>query len=232
MSVARWKDLCIDATDPRVAADFWSAALDLQVEMLPDGDAVLRGQEPGETIWIDRVPEPKSAKNRVHLDLVRADVLPLTELGARVVREVHAPTADWQLMTDPEGNEFCVFDRNPDAPTGLVVDSAEPVEAARWWAEVLGAELRVTPDGQLRWLGNVDGLAYDVVKFVGVAEPKTVKNRWHWDVRSDDVPALVARGARVVREPDDEVRWHVLADPQGNEFCVDPAEQARLYLNR
>jgi hypothetical protein len=58
------------------------------------------------------------------------------------------------------------------------------------------------------------------VKFVGVDEPKTVKNRIHWDVVSTDVPALEARGARVLRSPDRDVTWHVLADPAGNEFCV------------
>ena len=58
-------------------------------------------------------------------------------------------------------------------------------------------------------------------------QPKTIerkvaptKNRMHWDIDSDDVPSLLARGATVLREPDDDVRWHVLADPQGNEFCV------------
>ena len=59
-------------------------------------------------------------------------------------------------------------------------------------------------------------------------EPKTVKNRVHLDVTTHDVVALVAAGAVVLREPDDEVRWHVLADPDGNEFCafVEAPEQA------
>jgi hypothetical protein len=48
----------------------------------------------------------------------------------------------------------------------------------------------------------------------------SVKNRLHWDVICDDVTALVGRGCTILREPDTEVRWHVLADPAGNEFCV------------
>jgi hypothetical protein len=53
-----------------------------------------------------------------------------------------------------------------------------------------------------------------------VREPKTVKNRIHWDVTVPDVLPLVEAGATVLREPDEEIDWHVLADPEGNEFCV------------
>ncbi len=55
--------------------------------------------------------------------------------------------------------------------------------------------------------------------FTRVPEPKTVKNRIHWDVRGDVAP-LVAAGARVLREPGGDIHWTVLADPEGNEFCV------------
>ena len=53
-----------------------------------------------------------------------------------------------------------------------------------------------------------------------VPEPKTVKNRIHWDVDADDVQRLVDPGATVLREPDDAVSLDVLADPEGNEFCA------------
>jgi predicted enzyme related to lactoylglutathione lyase len=56
--------------------------------------------------------------------------------------------------------------------------------------------------------------------FVPVPEPKTVKNRIHWDVTAADPDALVVAGARVLRRPDDEIRWTVMSDPEGNEFCV------------
>jgi len=54
--------------------------------------------------------------------------------------------------------------------------------------------------------------------FVPVPEPKTVKNRIHWDVTVPGVAALVQARATVLREPGGDVRWHVLADPEGNEF--------------
>jgi len=47
-----------------------------------------------------------------------------------------------------------------------------------------------------------------------------MKNRSHWDVAVDDVEVLIDRGATVLRRPDDEIRWTILADPDGNEFCA------------
>ena len=51
-------------------------------------------------------------------------------------------------------------------------------------------------------------------------EPKTVKNRIHWDVSAAAVQPLLDAGATLLRARDDEISWHVLADPEGNEFCV------------
>ncbi|MFI1075142.1 VOC family protein [Streptomyces puniciscabiei] len=68
----------------------------------------------GRRLLFQRVPEPKTVKNRLHLDLHagegrRADeVARLQALGARVLREVKEPAGEWVLMADPEGNEFCV----------------------------------------------------------------------------------------------------------------------------
>jgi hypothetical protein len=56
--------------------------------------------------------------------------------------------------------------------------------------------------------------------FAPVPEPKTVKNRIHWDVWADDVQPLLDAGATLLRARDDEIGWDVLADPEGNEFCV------------
>ena len=62
--------------------------------------------------------------------------------------------------------------------------------------------------------------------FGAVPEPKTVKNRIHWDVETADVQQLLDHGARLLRAPDDVVSWHVLADPEGNEFCAFVPRQA------
>jgi hypothetical protein len=220
MALARWKDLCVDANDPGVAAAFWAGALALTGERLDDGDWVLRGERPEQTVWVNRVPEPKTVKNRVHLD-VRVPVADLLALGARVQRE---PEGDdrWHVLLDPEGNELCAFPLRADQPARLYevnVDSADAGSQAAWWADVLGGE-HVDDGNPWHSVQGVEGMPFAYLVFAPVPEPKTVKNRVHWDVECDDVDALVAKGATLVRAPDGAGRWHVLADPEGNEFCA------------
>lgn len=68
----------------------------------------------GRRLLFQRVPEAKTVKNRLHLDLHpgegkrESEVERLTGLGANVLREVKEPSGAWVVMTDPEGNEFCV----------------------------------------------------------------------------------------------------------------------------
>ncbi|MER5876388.1 VOC family protein [Streptomyces sp. NPDC060235] len=104
----------------------------------------------------------------------------------------------------------------------LVVDSVDPAALGQWWADALGwvvvdsspeeFEIRPTPH-------RLPGLLFG-------RDPgnKTVKNRLHLDFRPDDQAAEVARllahGARHVDIGQGEQPWVVLADPEGNEFCV------------
>jgi hypothetical protein len=131
-----------DSREPRRLAAFWAAALPgYRVQPPPPGfdtwQAFLaaRGVPPerwdsasavvgdGPRLFFQQVPEPKSGKNRVHLDLqrgggpsvpveeqrarVRAEVARLQELGAAFVAEREELGVVWAVMTDPEGNEFC-----------------------------------------------------------------------------------------------------------------------------
>ena len=75
-----------------------------------------------------------------------------------------------------------------------------------------------TRDG-FAWVEGAAGFPWRFWVFAGVPEPKTVKNRIHWDVWGD-TPTLLAAGATLLRARDDEIGWDVLADPEGNEFCV------------
>ena len=144
-----WK-LVIDCANPQAQADFWAAALHYEVE---DNDALIQrllelgalpreatvefhsrlafrdlvavrhpadpydkdsGTGLGRRLLFQRVPEEKTGKNRLHLDLHpgdglrEAEVERLTGLGASVLREVKEPSGAWVVMADPEGNEFCV----------------------------------------------------------------------------------------------------------------------------
>ncbi len=226
--LAAYKDLCIDAVDARTLGRFWAEALGgLTEEPLDDGDVVLRGATPQQTVWINTVAEPLTVKQRVHID-VRRDVEELVALGAEVVDD---RSFRWVVLRDPEGGELCAFEPRDDRPLGpyeLVFDTdGDPQVIAAWWGRVLGCEAHYDDDGWA-WIEGMLGCPYESLVFVPVPEPKTVKNRIHLDVTTPDVAALVAAGATVLREPDEEVEWHVLADPDGNEFCafVEAPERA------
>ncbi len=133
-----------DCADPAAQATFWAAALDYIVQPPPEGyadwpsflaahgitvaadaaSAIVDSEGKGPRIYFQRVPEPKTAKNRMHLDLnvsetrrvgseeghrrVDAAVERLIGLGAAKVRVCDEHGEYWTVMSDPEGNEFCV----------------------------------------------------------------------------------------------------------------------------
>ena len=103
---------------------------------------------------------------------------------------------------------------------GIVVASLDPLAQATWWARVLEGTSQADETGTWEVAG-VRGMPVPLV-FEPTAEPKSSANRVHWDVTAD-VDELVALGATLVRPRDYERSWSVLADPEGNEFCVFPA---------
>ena len=135
----------IDCADPARLAEFWAAALGyvvqeppagfatwpdfLRAQGIPESDwnranAVVDPEGRGPRIYFQRVPEPKTVKNRVHLDLnvsgglstpvearrerVDAEADRLRGLGATRVRAGEEHGEYWVVLQDPEGNEFCV----------------------------------------------------------------------------------------------------------------------------
>ena len=217
MAMARFKDLCLDAGDPGRLGVFWAAVLGRTWQVRENGEGLLAGPTPRHAIWVNPVPEAKSVKHRVHLDIYARDLADLEALGATVVEPRHR----WTVMADPEGGEFCAFVRSQDPSErlhGLVVDSADPQAQARWWADVYGVS--VTANDGWFTLEGVPDMPILTMDFVPVPEPKTVKNRIHWDVTVPAVAPLVEAGAVVLREPGGDIDWHVLADPEGNEFCA------------
>jgi predicted enzyme related to lactoylglutathione lyase len=106
---------------------------------------------------------------------------------------------------------------------GVVVDSHDPARLARWWAEVFA--FRIMSEDQSEVVIGPDRGDHPALVFVRVTEAKTSKNRLHLDLAPDsqaaEVERLVDMGARHVDMVQGEaVRWAVLADPEGNEFCV------------
>jgi hypothetical protein len=112
-------------------------------------------------------------------------------------------------------------------------DCADPWALAHWWAETLGYAVRPHSEDDLAALRarGIEGPEHDpavAVDSIGepgpsfwfnlVAEPKRVKNRVHVDVYGS-VDELAARGATILER---QVRWTVMTDPEGNEFCAFP----------
>jgi hypothetical protein len=105
------KTVSWDCSDALALARFWAAALgsDVDEESTPARAYLEAAGWGAPNMWFNRVPEPKTAKNRLHFDLrtpaaVDAEVRRLQRLGATVVRRDPVLT----VMQDPEGNEFCV----------------------------------------------------------------------------------------------------------------------------
>jgi hypothetical protein len=218
MALVTYKDLCIDAVDHEAMASFWASLLGLTVASVGATNARLVGPTPQHTVWVNRVPEPVTVKQRVHLDVHVGAVDDALALGAT---PLDMDSFRWKVLRDPEGGELCVFERAsvPDYRLyEVVVDVGDGVAAASWWAGVLGATARQEED----WLvvDEIPGAPFECVVFQEVPEPQRVKNRIHWDVTVPDLEELLASGATVVRKRDGEIDWTVLADPQGNEFCA------------
>jgi predicted enzyme related to lactoylglutathione lyase len=115
----RIQALCIDARDPAAIASFWEAVLGWRRTYEEPDEVVLEppagSREDGVSpdLLFLRVPEEKTLKNRLHLDLRPADqeaeVRRLESLGASRVSVGQGDDVTWVVLADPEGNEFCVL---------------------------------------------------------------------------------------------------------------------------
>jgi hypothetical protein len=216
----RFKELGLDVTgDPAVLGRFWADVTGLEYVEVddPDNPGDVRGTEEGMGIALGRAPEPTTVKHRVHLDVHAGSVQDVLDLGATIAPGYEG-TEKWTVLLDPEGGELCVFVRE-DVPAyrafELVVDAVDPAGIAAWWGERFDVPVR--NEGEpWHWLADVPGMSFESMVFQPVPEPKTVKNRLHWDVHGD-VAELLAAGATLLWELP---RWTTLADPEGNEFCV------------
>jgi predicted enzyme related to lactoylglutathione lyase len=105
----------------------------------------------------------------------------------------------------------------------VTIDCNDALRLGTFWAELLGVPLSSDDGGTEHWVEPVGGGA-DIV-FVTVPERKTVKDRIHIDLRPDDQDAEVARAVALgathvdIGQGSDQT-WVVLADPEGNEFCI------------
>ncbi len=237
--------LAIDAADPGRLARFWAAALGWEVAADEDGVANVwphgfRYPDPAALPLVFlAVPEAKTGKNRIHLDLATesvahqaAEVERLLGLGA-VRADIGQGDVPWEVLADPEGNEFCVLDPRPvylgiGPVAAIVADCRDPAAVAGFWKLATGW---VPGDSVASSTGAVSlrsprGVG-PYLELLPSADIKTVKNRMHLDVAPEPgedqetaVAALLAAGAVPADVGQESVSWTVLADPEGSEFCV------------
>jgi hypothetical protein len=238
----RLVQIAMNARDDAAVGQFWAEALGWSVSSEGPGVTSL---EPVGFSYPDPVavcidvlaaPEPKTVKNRVHIDLATTSAVHQAELVARL-RDRGAAPADvgqgdvpWTVLADPEGNEFCVLEPRPIyRDTGpiaaVVVDCSDPRAMARFWGQAMDWTLHEVT-GDFAALRSARGVG-PYLEFVRTDGVKTVKNRVHLDLRpypGDDQAAEVARlralGATDIDVGQGDVSWTCLADPEGNEFDV------------
>jgi predicted enzyme related to lactoylglutathione lyase len=234
--------LVIDAADPSALAAFWAAALDWEVAADEADEAAvwpagLNYPSPAALpLVFVPVREPKTGKNRLHLDLSTtsqqhqaAEVERMLALGATRA-DIGQGDVPWEVLADPEGNEFCVLDPREgylDArPVGAVVlDCARPEELLPFWADATGWDAHKSLQNFASLRAPADTGPF--LELLQTPDTKTGKNRVHIDVAplaDGDAQAEARRlekvGAVRLDIGQGDVTWVVLADPEGNEFCV------------
>lgn len=238
----RLVQIAMDAHDHAALGRFWAEALGWRIT----------GDEPGITslepedftypdpvalcVDIIPVPESKTVKNRVHVDLATTSAVHQAGLLA-ALRDLGATPADigqgdvpWTVLRDPEGNEFCVLEPRPRyRDTGpmaaVVIDCPDPRAMARFWGEAIDWTGHEVTDEHV-WMRSAQGVG-PYLEFIRTPDVKAVKNRVHLDLRpypGDDEAAEAARlralGATDLDLGQGDVPWTVFADPAGNEFCL------------
>ncbi|MCE7012026.1 VOC family protein [Kibdelosporangium philippinense] len=234
----RLVNVIIATASPEALSQFWSQLLGWDL-VREHGEIDVRAPESQGwdlDLVFDQADEPKTAQNRIHLDLASASPADQAEIIERA-RDLGAKSIDigqgdvpWEVMADPDGNEFCVLepreiyhDAGPIA--AIVVQAVDANSLAEFWINAAGFERKSEANGDVGLRApNARG---PWLEFLGGYQPKTGQNRLHLDVRPyagvdqrAEVARLTKAGARPIDIGQGDVPWEVMADPEDNEFCV------------
>jgi len=226
--------LCFDAIDPDRLARFWAGVLDR--EIADDGLTLLPSDSTGFGIEFQLTHEQKVGPNQMHLHLTstsfddqQSTVARALGLGGRHLDIGQSPEEEHVVLADPEGNEFCVIEPGNTflADCGFLGEVAcdGSQEVGYFWREALGWPLVWDQDQETAIQSPTGGTK---IAWGGPpVAPKTRKNRLHFDLappahadQQAEVDRLVALGATRIDIGQGSVSWVVMADPDGNEFCV------------
>ncbi len=230
--------LCLDANDPLLLARFWAEALRWDVdEEIDDEIALVPTDGTQFRIIFESVPDKKTSQNRNHLDLTTTSiddqnetVARLIELGARHIDIGQDPAESHVVLADPEGNELCIIEPTNNFLAGRgrlgAINCDGSKETGHFWSAALGWPLVWDQDEETA-IRAPDG-AGPMITWSGTPLiAKAGKNRMHLDIApsngSDqltEVDQLISLGATRIDIGQGDVSWVVMADPDGNEFCV------------
>jgi predicted enzyme related to lactoylglutathione lyase len=232
--------LSFDANDPLRLALFWAGVLGWEMaDDSYDGIALVPSDDTGFRIRFLATQEQKAGQNRMHFDLTSTSlenqqqtVARSLGLGARHIDVGQRPEEGHVVLADPEGNEFCVIEpgNNFLADCGfigaLACDGSQ--EVGYFWRDALGWPLVWDQDQETAIRSPHGG---PKITWGGPPlMPKTGKNRLHFDLappvpgdQQAEVDRLVSLGATRIDIGQGEVSWVVMADPDGNEFCMLPS---------
>ncbi|WP_405743845.1 VOC family protein [Streptomyces sp. NBC_01525] len=230
------------ARDNAALGKFWAEALGWGLSSEGPGVTNVYPEEfnwpSPEALCVDvvKVPDPETVQYRVHIELAttsadhqRELVTRLKELGATPAGAGRDDTP-WTTLADPEGSVFRVLEprelyRDTGPIAALVVDCADPRAMARFWDQALDWTLHEVTDDRAR-LRSAQGVG-PYLEFARTPEAKSAPSRAHLDVmpyRGDDQEAEAARLRALGTTPADigqgNTPWKVLADIEGNQFCI------------
>jgi predicted enzyme related to lactoylglutathione lyase len=233
---SRLHALCFDAHDPQGLATFWRGVLGWTPADDPYGAALVPSDDTGFRLRFVPSTAPKVGQNPMHFDLTSSSLEDQQEtvaralgLGGHHVDVGQKPEEPHVVLGDPEGNEFCVIEPGNSflAECGFVgalaCDGSQ--EVGYFWSEALGWPLVWDQDQETAIRSPRGG---PKITWGGPpVAPKTGKNHLHFDLavleeegREAEVGRLVSLGASRIDIGQGDVPWVVLADPDGNEFCV------------
>ncbi|AZK97344.1 MULTISPECIES: VOC family protein [Streptomyces] len=234
----------IKARDDAALARFWAEALGWSVSGTEPGATTVKPMGPA---WPDpgavridfiAVPDPAVVEYRAHLELATTSAARHAELVARL-KELGATSADAgpgepsrTVLADPEGNVFCVPEpresyRDTGPIAAVVVDCADPRAMARFWGGAVDWTAHEAT-GERALLRSAHG-AGPFLEFVRTPHLRETRHRLHLDLaahpfdsagQAAGVARLKSVGATAPDPGPKEFPWQVLADPEGNEFCV------------
>jgi hypothetical protein len=228
--------LCIDSLDPVGLAAFWGGVLGWEIaDDHEAGTTLLPSDDTGFRIRFVPTQDEKAGPNLRHFDLTSTSLEDQQQtvarslgLGARHIDIGQGPDAEHVVLADPEGNEFCVIEpgNNFLADCGFVgalaCDGSQQV--GYFWSEALGWPLVWDQDQETAIRSPRGG---PKITWGGQPPMKTGKSRLYVDIappvdgdQGAEVDRLVSLGATRIDIGRGDASWVVMADPDGQEFCV------------